>query len=71
MSNIDKEIRDAVTGLILASHRLNEIVEGVRCSRWADENQRRLKDTDEWVRFYVALQRAKDARDRFIAQQDN
>lgn len=41
-----------------AANNLNEIVEGIGVLShdvWADKIGMRLKDTDEWVRFYVAL----------------
>jgi len=55
--------RRAEKEVINASNWLNEIVEGVRGSiehgTWRDEKGRRLKDTPEWVQFYVALKRLK------------
>lgn len=49
-SAIQKQTRltDACIGL-------NKIVEGVRCERWANAQKFRLKDTPEWVEFYLAL----------------
>ena len=41
--------------LIEACDDLNYIVEGLGMKNWRDENGIRLKDTPEWVRFYVAL----------------
>jgi hypothetical protein len=37
-----------------AAEHLNVIVEGVRNERWSADG-RRLKDTPEWVAFYLAL----------------
>jgi hypothetical protein len=49
--------RDAETQrLIDAAIKLNNIVEGVASTRWFD-GRRRLKDTPEWVEFYLALNR--------------
>ena len=41
--------------LVDACDNLNYIVEGLGAGDWRDENGVRLKDTPEWVRFYVAL----------------
>jgi len=45
--------------LVDAANRLNEIVEGVTSVRWSFKNSR-LKDTEEWCEFYVALNRANE-----------
>jgi len=45
---------DRLDALVEASKNLREIVEGVRSERWAFGGLR-LKDTQEWVVFYVAL----------------
>lgn len=37
-----------------ASLKLIEIVEGVRNDRWCSPGGKRLKDTPEWVEFYLA-----------------
>ncbi len=51
----DKSLRE----LHCAVESLMEIVEGVRNERWA-VNGRRLKDTTEWCRLYVARCRCND-----------
>ena len=43
--------------LLASANQLNEIVEGVRETRWAFDDMR-LKDTKEWCDFYVKLKRA-------------
>jgi hypothetical protein len=44
-----------------ASNAMLEIVEGVGCVRWEHEG-RRLKDTKQWVEFYLALHEANSAK---------
>ena len=44
--------------------RLRALVEGVGCERWADSKGRRLKDTEEWVAFYVELSAMLAAAER-------
>lgn len=44
-----------IFALFDACHDLIEIVEGVSCSRWANEKNQRLKDTKEWCRLYVVV----------------
>jgi len=36
------------------------IVERVGCKDWRDENGKRVKDTPEWVSFYVAVHNAAE-----------
>lgn len=52
---VDREmkLRAEVERLREAGNGLMEIVEGVRSRRWAVEGLR-FKDTNEWVRFYLA-----------------
>jgi hypothetical protein len=47
-----KEVRE----LIDSAEDLMQIVEGVRCQEWRSAStDMRLKDTMEWVKFYVAV----------------
>ena len=49
--------------LVEAGKELKEIVEGLKGSMehgtWRNDNGERLKDTPEWVKFYLALARAE------------
>lgn len=51
--------RKHLTALLGAAQNLNIIVEGVRNERWASKGVR-LKDTREWVEFYLALKRVEE-----------
>lgn len=42
-------------GVEAAARDLVDLVEGVGCKRWEDGAGKRLKDTNEWARFYVAV----------------
>ncbi len=44
-----------------AGDALMEIVEGARSERW-NVNGFRLKDTPEWVQFYVSFRKAKRSK---------
>jgi hypothetical protein len=44
-------LTDAATALVA-------LIEGPGCLRWEDGRGFRIKDTDEWVRFYVAAKNA-------------
>lgn len=46
-----------ITELLNAAEQLIEIVEGVPSVRWAF-GARRLKDSPEWVKFYVVARKA-------------
>ena len=46
--------------LIGAANELNEIVEGLRNSDWRNQYGVRIKDTNEWCKFYTALAKAND-----------
>lgn len=37
---------------------LIRLIEGVGCRDWRDQNGQRIKDTNEWVRAYVAINKA-------------
>lgn len=58
-----QEKRRLAEEAINASGWLIEIIEGAKGSikhgEWRDDKGRRLKDTLEWVQFYVALKRLK------------
>lgn len=45
----------ALPSFVATCARLRGLVEGIGCERWADSKGRRLKDTEEWVAFYVEL----------------
>lgn len=45
-------VRDAE--LRAAAYNLLNLVEGVGCERWQNANGFRLKDTQQWVEFYIA-----------------
>lgn len=45
-------VRDAE--LRAAAYNLMNLVEGVGCERWQNANGFRLKDTQQWVEFYIA-----------------
>lgn len=47
------ELIDVCTDLI-------RLVEGVGCKDWRDQNGQRFKDTNEWVRAYVAINNARE-----------
>lgn len=53
--------RRAEKEVINAANWLNEMVEGISGAiehgTWRDEKGRRLKDTPQWVQFYVSLKR--------------
>ena len=52
------ELIDVCTDLI-------RLVEGVGCKDWRDQNGQRFKDTNEWVRAYVAINNArKESREQ-------
>lgn len=42
-----------------AAEDLIAIIDGARAERWADGRYRRLTDTLEWCRFYVAFNALK------------
>ncbi len=52
------EAREQLKHMLSACDGMLEIVEGVRSDRWHYDGFR-LKDTPEWVGFYVAARRAK------------
>lgn len=53
---MDKE-REA---LMRVCQGMIDIVERVGCKDWRDQHGRRLKDTKEWVEFYVTVKRAAE-----------
>ena len=58
------ELIDVCTDLI-------RLVEGVGCKDWRDQNGQRFKDTNEWVRAYVAINNArKESREQAIHPAD-
>lgn len=58
------ELIDVCTDLI-------RLVEGVGCKDWRDQNGQRFKDTNEWVRAYVAINNArKESREQAVHPAD-
>ena len=53
--------------LVRAAEDLIELVEGIdgtmKHGTWCDEKGQRLKDTDPWVRLYVASRALRDLKD--------
>ena len=61
---IERELNAAqerIKRLEEAGDALMEIVEGARSERW-NVNGFRLKDTPEWVQFYVSFRKAKRSK---------
>jgi len=54
-------LKDRIKRLEEAGDALMEIVEGARSERW-NVNGFRLKDTPEWVQFYVSFRKAKRSK---------
>tara|TARA_R110000772_G_C13310276_1_gene440168 strand:+ start:17533 stop:17709 length:177 start_codon:yes stop_codon:yes gene_type:complete len=48
--------------LVRTSNNLKNLVEGPDWLDWRDKNGRRLKDTNEWCQFYVALNDKPDVQ---------
>ncbi len=56
----DKDLwKKSYEALEKASSSINQIVEGAKSVRWENEGVR-LKDTKEWVNFYLALKNTKE-----------
>lgn len=56
-----KHYQDRINRLEETGDALMEIVEGARSKRW-NVNGFRLKDTPEWVQFYVSFRKAKRSK---------
>ena len=56
-----KVAKDRIKRMEEAGDALMEIVEGARSERW-NVNGFRLKDTPEWVQFYVSFRKAKRSK---------
>lgn len=56
----DQTIMSEREALVRVCQGMIDIVERVGCKDWRDQHGRRLKDTKEWVEFYVTVNRAAE-----------
>jgi len=61
MAKENEDLKQHVKRMEEAGDALMEIVEGARSERW-NVNGFRLKDTPEWVQFYVSFRKAKRSK---------
>ena len=66
--NQKTSVETALRELHGATEQLMEIVEGFRGERWVSPKGRRLVDTPEWCRFYVARCAVNRASDELANQ---